>query len=716
MPGNPEIDGLIGELKKMKAKGAFKTFIDYIVFPRYRNISPDTKIDFGFPLTVLVGQNGSGKSAVLQALYGAPGGYSVSRWWFETAVDPIIEPDNSEGARRRSADLPSDRRSSFWYGYKHQGEDRYVIKTRIKRANDPNYWEPSRPIANYGMKTLPEGKRFDTITMIPVYINFKLNINSFDKCFYFVSDLTLSNFGKSSGWKENFKANPKLIRSPRVQDYIRTKSRRLKRVIHTEEVLVHAGKFPLNESVRVLTDNEIASINQIIGKTYTAGKVVKHRFFEGWGITVAFSTNERSYTDAFAGSGEGAVVRLVLAIEDAEEGSLVLLDEPETSLHPGAQERMLAYLLDRIKRKQLQVVISTHSPTLVGYLPRQAIKVFSLNAQGNADVVPNCTAEEAFHYIGHRYDAKINVIVEDRLAKEVVEAAIKANGEAFAKRFSVSYGPGGESAIKRDMAVYSRGDKAPLILFDGDQIPLTLRLIPMVHEKHGIPQQGRDLAVVAVIDEKFQFRLFDAEGELVVEASQDEYPEKAAEIARLKEYLESMWTAKKHTKTQVYKFYEIFKTIVTPLSRFHLDTDRIAVGDRKPAHLMGLIEGQAGSKIDFAMDSHMSDDAKSDLFVRYLDYFRRSVYYLPFPTPEEVIWDDGACRSLLSASDPAGADAKATEISSLPDYKARFAALSEVTKSVEAVHHIFVSRFVHTNGDSWNQLVNLMKQIGETNA
>jgi hypothetical protein len=191
MPGDPEIERLVGEVKKMKAKGAFTTFIDYIVFPRYRNISPDARISFEFPLTVLVGQNGSGKTAVLQALFGAPTGSSVSRWWFETAVDPIIEPATTGGSRRRSADLPSERRSAFWYGYKHDGEDRYVIKSRIKRPNDPDNWEPSRPIAGYGMKTLPGEERYDPIKMDSVYVNFKLIINSFDKCFYFVSKLIL---------------------------------------------------------------------------------------------------------------------------------------------------------------------------------------------------------------------------------------------------------------------------------------------------------------------------------------------------------------------------------------------------------------------------------------------------------------------------------------------------------------------------------------------
>ena len=388
-----------------------------------------------------------------------------------------------------------------------------------------------------------------------------------------------------------------------------------------EGIILHSGKHPLNRDVRVLTNEEIVSINAIIGKNYTGGKVVEHRFFEGWGRTVAFSTAERSYTDAFAGSGESAVIRLVLEVEGAKEGSLVLLDEPETSLHPGAQERMLAYLLDRIKRKKLQIVISTHSPTLVGYLPRESIKVFSLNAEGYADIVPDRPAEEAFHYIGHRYDASINIVVEDRLAKEVVEAAIQSKGAAFAKRFSVSFGPGGHTAIKKDIVVYSKSGNGPIILFDGDQRP------------EGNPP--------------------------------------------------------------------------------HIDTNQILAGAFNSEHLKELIDKQAGSKIDFAMDSNMPESAKVELFRRYLDYYRDRVHYLPFPTPEEAIWDDGACRGFLALSDPNEAATKAATITAMTDYKKRFAALSEATKSVDAVHNLFVNRFKRTNSDLWNQLVAIVTQIGD---
>ena len=49
-------------------------------------------------------------------------------------------------------------------------------------------------------------------------------------------------------------------------------------------------------------------------------------------------------------------------LQEGEVARLLLLDEPETSLHPGAQVKLQRYILDQIKKKHLQVVISTHAP------------------------------------------------------------------------------------------------------------------------------------------------------------------------------------------------------------------------------------------------------------------------------------------------------------------------------------------------------------------
>lgn len=113
---------LISDIRKIKESGVFENYIEYIVFPFYKNLNKGTRINFEFPLTVLVGRNGSGKSSTLHALFGAPKGYSLGDFWFSTEVDPIAE---------------SGEANRFYYGYrisKSDNEIREVMKSRIKRS------------------------------------------------------------------------------------------------------------------------------------------------------------------------------------------------------------------------------------------------------------------------------------------------------------------------------------------------------------------------------------------------------------------------------------------------------------------------------------------------------------------------------------------------------------------------------------------------------
>lgn len=54
---------------------AFSPYIRNLVLADYKNISPLTKIDFSFPITALVGANGTNKSSILKALYGTAEGF-----------------------------------------------------------------------------------------------------------------------------------------------------------------------------------------------------------------------------------------------------------------------------------------------------------------------------------------------------------------------------------------------------------------------------------------------------------------------------------------------------------------------------------------------------------------------------------------------------------------------------------------------------------------
>ena len=112
------------ELEILLEKKQLEPYIRHIRFPSYKNISNNLKIELTYPITAIVGQNGTNKSSILKALYGCPDGYNVGNFWFSTEVDPILDSN----------------RSRFIYGYlnKHHGEIVEVIKSRINKKDNPD--------------------------------------------------------------------------------------------------------------------------------------------------------------------------------------------------------------------------------------------------------------------------------------------------------------------------------------------------------------------------------------------------------------------------------------------------------------------------------------------------------------------------------------------------------------------------------------------------
>jgi len=432
------IAAIISEIAKMKANNAFKKYIEFIQFPYFRNLEKNTRITFDFPVTVFVGQNGSGKSSTLHALYGAPKKNTPFEFWFSTAVDPI-------------QDVGGDRHC-FFYVYKQKGKELEVLKLRILKRNNPDYWETSRPVLGYGMKKLAGGKRNQPIEKDVVYIDFRSELSAFDKYFYF---------------KEPRRS--KTIKNK--QDFLRKHSVYLKRIVDGTNVTINRYGKIKNEHLQKISPLELNQISFILGKKYLTGKIVRHSLFEEWGYSVIFQTSNYSYSEAFAGSGEMAVVRLVLEVSDAKQYSLILLDEPEVSLHPGAQKRLKYFLLEQTRKKQLQVIISTHSPSIVEELPAHAIKVFSQLPSGKFNIKNQITPDEAFYHLEQTNPAKKTIIVEDLLSKEIITSVLTEMGGAILSLFQVNFYSGGASIIKNHFInVYSHAnDWNKFFVFDGDQ-------------------------------------------------------------------------------------------------------------------------------------------------------------------------------------------------------------------------------------------------------
>jgi predicted ATPase len=426
-------------------------FIRKIRFPHYRNMEPDTELVFSFPVSVFTGANGCGKSSVLQALYGAPEGQSVGRYWFSTDVDPI-------------ADATEGKRPSFVYEY--MAEDGTIlqpVKVRIRKkfstgllrtlgretataedkTHDPNYWEPSRPLAWAGLQPRLDGSRDPAVVRDVVYLHFRTQLSAFESAFY----------GNGPPTTE-------------LREHLRIKSRQLLRALEGQPVHRPRGKHQTKKRESI-SGELIHEVNEIVGKNYTEAHVVEHKLFgDNWAESVRFTLSDATYSDAFAGSGEGAVFRLVRALQAASSGSLVILDEPEISLHPEAQTRLQRLLLAYCLHKNLQVFIATHSSHFVDGLPENAVFLFQRGSTGKF-FARNVPHELAMVSIGHQL-SKRTIVVEDQTAKRMVERTLGTIDGAQAL-FNVAVAPGGVGAVFAALVNDASGNL--LALLDGDQRP-----------------------------------------------------------------------------------------------------------------------------------------------------------------------------------------------------------------------------------------------------
>lgn len=441
-------------LSTLLQKKKLEPYITHLRFPRYKNLTDNLRVDFSHPITALVGQNGTNKSSILRALYGAPSYNNLGNLWFSTSIDPIEEGDNAPNC--------------FIYGYNNAAakQNTEVLKSRISKDNDPDYWEPSRPIARYGMQPFKRGlteapdggsrTRWKTIRKNVIYIDFRAQLSAFDKFFY---------HGQVRSKGDDLK---------KKKEHIRSRASRLKAAIEGKsKSFPWHGERIINSENLLFSEEEVLKVSEILGREYKEIALIRHSFYSQDGYTARMKSASLQYTEAFAGSGEFSVVALVYAVHKAVEASLILLDEPEVSLHPGAQERLMNYIAESVKTKKHQVVLSTHSPAIVRNLPPNAIKLLMLDPLSGKVIMPKQASfpEEAFFHLGEPPAGKRMIVVEDRLAMAMVQKVLQSEGEAFSQLFKVIYYPGGASSMWTHHApgYAAEGRNNVLFLLDGDQ-------------------------------------------------------------------------------------------------------------------------------------------------------------------------------------------------------------------------------------------------------
>ncbi|AKD98540.1 hypothetical protein XU06_18910 [Rhodococcus erythropolis] len=296
--------------------------------------------------------------------------------------------------------------------------------------------------------------RWRPISKKVVYLDFRAELSAFDKFLYHSS---YNRFAKNRTQKRYslVKNSTGLAKSFNRQKLNKTESE----------------KFT---SYRRLNKNGLLSVSEILGKDFSRIEIVRHKFYSSDAYSAKLFTDGREYSEAHAGSGEFAVIRLVDEIHRAQNRSLILLDEPEVSLHPGAQRLLMIFLKKAALEKSLQIVLSTHSPTIIEQLPRDAIKLLGSTSQSTGvQLLSNeTTPSQAFFHLGHSNGiGEARILVEDDLVAVIVEHAIRLNMKEMLEKIIPTPFPGGAGGIlKQTLPVLALADSQNVtILLDGDQ-------------------------------------------------------------------------------------------------------------------------------------------------------------------------------------------------------------------------------------------------------
>lgn len=135
-------------------------------------------------------------------------------------------------------------------------------------------------------------------------------------------------------------------------------------------------------------------------------------------------TSNGYYSEANFSLGEIFTLNLLYELKVIKDNSLIVIDELEVALHPRVQINLLDFLTKIADEKNLTVLISTHSSSLIKCAPN--IIFFEKDTSGNIKVNYNCYPALALQEVAVNEDYQPDFVffVEDEFATALMKETI----------------------------------------------------------------------------------------------------------------------------------------------------------------------------------------------------------------------------------------------------------------------------------------------------
>lgn len=222
-----------------------------------------------------------------------------------------------------------------------------------------------------------------------------------------------------------------------------------------------------NEIERTDFDKDrLSRLSQILGWNFDSARIAITDANRELVVPV-FETQSGKYSGYHAGSGQTTVAEF-LGVEP-DQTALLVIDEIETSLHPSAQRRLIRDLANMCRERDLQIIVSTHSPYVLAELPPEA-RIYLMQGQSGRHVMTGVSPEFAMTRMDEYPHPECEIYVEDERAQTMLREIIVAHSKGVIERCSIV--PYGAASVGRSLGIMvfqKRFIRPSCVFLDGDQ-------------------------------------------------------------------------------------------------------------------------------------------------------------------------------------------------------------------------------------------------------
>jgi len=343
------------------------------------------RISLGFPIMAIVGENGSGKSTILQcaaSTYRPTGSSRTDEAWFASDFFPKTIWEEIRNAEIRFSVV--------------EGADSKSKQDSIRKPGERWRGNPERPVRSVN------------------YIDLR----------------RLQPIAARTGYSKLAK-----------------------------DALEEISATPFDKS-------RLSRFSQIMGLQFDAARMALTDADPKRTVPV-FTTQGTTYSGYHAGGGQTTIAEFLRV--DPDQYALVLIDEIETSLHPRAQRRLIRDLAELCRERELQIIVTTHSPYILAELPLEA-RLYLLQGQSGRHVMTGVSPEFAMTRMDEYPHPECEIYVEDERAQTLLREIIVAHLKGLIERCSmIAFGAANVGRALGMMISQERFPRPSCVFLDGDQ-------------------------------------------------------------------------------------------------------------------------------------------------------------------------------------------------------------------------------------------------------